>query len=127
MFRRFLRFFARRRFISCIGRITSYGYPGDTTPDSNSTNAIGAWDNKLSDGKSLAVSRDIEEVFSSVDIYPKQKIRLVLDKGDTIDVTWDDRTAKFYKGKPLVSRFDLYCAHAPSPLVDRKVLGFEII
>ena len=97
-----------------IGFITTYGYPKDTTPDRNSANGIGAWDNKLSE-TSMAVSRDIEAIFRAAGIKPMSKVALVLADGTTVTKTWDDRTAKTYKGKPLVGRFDFYSPSGKNP------------
>jgi hypothetical protein len=107
-----------------IGVVTTYGYKGDTTPDRNSANGIGAWDNKLS-LNSLAVSRDIEAQFRAAGIKPKGKVFLVLVNGTSTQRTWDDRTAKAYKGKPLVGRFDFYCPSGKNPLEGLGVLSFS--
>jgi len=106
-----------------IGVVTTYGYKGDTTPDRNSANGIGAWDNKLSE-TSLAVSRDIEAQFRAAGIFPKSKVSLLLDNGQTIVKTWDDRTAKAYKGKALTGRFDFYSPSRDNTFENLKVLSF---
>lgn len=107
-----------------IGFITTYGYKGDTTPDRNSANGIGAWDNKLSE-TSMAVSRDIEAKFRAAGIKPRSKVSLLLDNGQILVKTWDDRTAKSYRGKPLIGRFDFYCSSGKNPCEGRKVLTAE--
>ena len=120
-----LRSFFMPPFLPITGRVTSYGYPGDSTPDSNSFAAIGAWDNPLVTGHSLAVSRDIETIFRSSGIVPRSELDLQLEGGTVIRVAWDDRTAKEYAGLPLVDRFDIFSATRPSVLVDAKVVGFR--
>ena len=112
-------------FIPFSGRITAYGYPADSTPDSNSAAGIGAWDNHLVDGYSLAVSRDVEASFRAAGIAPMQTVELYLKTGDEITLCWDDRTAANYDGRPLTGRFDIYCAKHPSALVDTGVVGFR--
>lgn len=112
-------------FIDIEGRITSYGYPADTTPDTNSRNAIGAWANHLVDGVSLAVSRDVEHEFRQAGIVPKDAIEIELAGGTVLSLHWDDRTAAQYNGHALTGRFDLYCKSAPSVLNDRRVIGFR--
>ena len=112
-------------FVPFAGRITAYGYPGDTTPDSNSAAAIGAWDNKLVDCYSLAVSRDVEAAFHLAGIRPLDAVKIYLKTGDILTLAWDDRTGESYGGHPLTGRFDLYCARKPSVLVDSVVTGFR--
>jgi len=108
---------------TCIGFVTTYGYPKDTTPDRNSTNGIGAWDNKLSE-TSMAVSRDIEAMFRKARIKPLSKLSLVLSDGTTVTRTWDDRTAKRYKGRPLIGRFDFYYPSRQNPNEGKNVISF---
>ena len=109
---------------SYIGFVTTYGYPKDTTPDRNSTNGIGAWDNKLTE-TSMAVSRDIEALFRAAGIKPKSRISLLLENGTSVVKTWDDRTAKSYKGRPLVGRFDFYCASGRNIFEGQKIVAFN--
>jgi hypothetical protein len=107
-----------------LGVVTTYGYKGDSTPDTDSSNGIGAWDNKLS-LSSIAVSRDIEAQFRAAGIKPKGKVLLVLDNGETLIKTWDDRTARAFNGKPLTGRFDFYCPSGKNPLEGIGVLSFR--
>jgi len=112
-------------FVPFAGRITAYGYPGDSTPDSNSAEAIGAWNNTLVDCYSLAVSRDVEAAFHEAGIHPLDAVQVCLKTGDILTLCWADRTAASYGGQPLTGRFDLYCAKKPSVLVDSAVVGFR--
>lgn len=112
-------------FVAFSGRITAYGYPGDSTPDSNSNAAIGAWDNRLVDGYSVAVSRDVERAFRAAGIDPEDELTVYLKSGKELSLRWDDRTAASYNGKPLTGRFDIYCAKSPTELVDAQVIGFR--
>ncbi len=107
-----------------IGRVTIYGYKDDTTPDSNSLAGIGAWDNLLSPS-SLAISRDIEARFRAAGIKPGDWVRLLLDNGSAVTKTWDDRTAKSYRGKLLTGRFDFYEPAGRSVLDGHGVLSFR--
>lgn len=112
--------------MTSIGFITTYGYKGDTTPDRNSANGIGAWDNKLSN-TSMAVSRDIEATLRAANIKPRSKVSLLLEDGTTLIKTWDDRTAKSYKGRPLVARFDFYCPSGCNEHEGKKILSLRKI
>lgn len=112
-------------FIPFQGRITAYGYPGDSTPDSNSAAGIGAWDNQLVDGYSLAISRDIEAAFTKAGISPKAEVTVYLKSGKELTLRWDDRTARKYNGETLTGRFDLYCKKKPTALVDSVIIGFR--
>jgi len=102
--------------------ITTYGYQGDTTPDTNSANGIGAWDNRLGP-LFLAVSRDVEALFVKAGIKPRALVVIRLASGREITKHWDDRTAKSYKGKPLTGRFDFYCPDGKNPWEGEKVVG----
>ena len=107
-----------------IGFITTYGYPKDTTPDKNSANGIGSWDNKLTE-TSMAVSRDIEAKFREAGITPMSKVALLLADGTQVTKTWDDRTAKSYKGRPLLGRFDFYCPSGKNKFEGLQILAFN--
>jgi len=107
-----------------IGFVTTYGYPRDTTPDRNSANGVGAWDNELTE-TSMAVSRDIEALFKSAGIAPKSKVSLILADGTSLIKTWDDRTAKTYKGRLLVGRFDFYCPSGRNPFEGQRVVSIS--
>ncbi|MDB6133748.1 MAG: hypothetical protein JWM59_1991 [Verrucomicrobiales bacterium] len=120
------------------GRITSYGYPGDSTPDSNSKVGIGAWvpdaeAEKIRRGESspfklkpgdLAVSPDIEAAFERANIQPGDWVTLTYKDGSTHTGRWMDRTAKEYEGKKLTKRFDLYSPGGKSPRDDTPVVSF---
>ena len=121
-----------------IGVFTSYGYKGDTTPDSNSLAGIGAWagDKEQADIKAgkmtpnrlrkndLAVSRDIERQFEEAGIKPHDTVTVELDDGTTITSRWMDRTAEEYNGKKLTGRFDFYSPEGANPLNGKKVVGW---
>ena len=112
-------------FVPFAGRITAYGYPEDSTPDSASAAGIGAWDNQLVDCYSLAVSRDVEAAFHAAGIRPLDAVEIYLKTGDVLTLCWADRTAESYDGKPLTGRYDIYCSKRPSVLVDSVVTGFR--
>lgn len=117
-------------FIPVSGRITSYGYAEDSTPDWNSAHAIGAWNNRLDPYKSLAVSPDIESVFRSVGISPKQAVEIQCANGDVLSLVWADRTANDAQAKqiglkPLRGRFDIYSPSGKCAHNDRAVTGFR--
>ena len=112
-------------FAPIAGRITSYGYAGDSTPDTNSEHAIGAWANHLEEGLSLAISRDVEQQFRYFGVTPKSLVDVMLANGIVLTLLWDDRTAAEYAGKPLTGRFDLFSPSGPSRYTDCKVIGFR--
>lgn len=108
-----------------LGRITRYGYRNDETPDSLTEAGWGAWGNRLRIG-SLAVSRDVESLFKQAGVKPRGAVELILSNGQTLTLTWDDRTARSYKGKPLTGRFDIYCPNDEREALDGvSVIGFK--
>ena len=126
----------RREFRATNGRVTSYGYQEDTTPDANSSAGIGAWvsdeeadriragedtPNKLRAGD-LAVSPDIEEQFRSAGISPGDPVTMRLDDGTEIAGRWMDRT-----DESLTGRFDLYSPEGVNPLDGRDVVGWSAV
>ena len=129
----------RRASRATAGRVTSYGYANDSTPDANSSAGIVAWvsdeeaariragedtPNKLRPGD-LAVSRDIEAQFRDVGISPGEPVSLRLDDGTEISGRWMDRTAEEYDGRALTGRFDIYSPAGANLLNDRQVVGFS--
>jgi hypothetical protein len=105
-------------------RITSYAYRNDETPDTNSSNGIGAWvpddeqkkiergedsPYKLKEGD-LAVSRDVEARMRRAGIRPGDDVELQLKDGSSVLTRWMDRTAATYDGKTVTGRFDFYRA-----------------
>lgn len=117
-------------FIPITGRITSYGYPHDTTPDNASLGKgkykvpTGAWLNPLR-STSMAISRDVEAAFAKAGIEPKGRVDILLKCGAILKLTWDDRTARSYKGKALTGRFDLYSPVKEHMLDGMPVTGFR--
>jgi hypothetical protein len=109
---------------SALGKVTSYGYKGDSTPDTNSAAGIGSQNNKL-DHSSLAVSPDIEERMKAAGIKQGDKVALKLADGSVVTKTLADRTAKEYKGKPLTGRFDFYSPEGLHPQDGVAVTGFS--
>lgn len=124
----------RREFRAVDGKVTSYGFASDETPDANSAAGIGAWvsdeeqariragedtPNKLRAGD-LAVSRDIEEQFRRAGIKPGDTVTVRLDDGTERQARWMDRTAADLSG-----RFDFYSPDGLDPLDGRAVLGFS--
>lgn len=108
---------------SVMGKVTSYGYSNDETPDSNTQagkSAIG----KLSPD-SLAVSPDVEAKMAQSGIKIGDKVELKLADGSTVTRIWDDRTAKAYKGKPLKGRFDFYSPNGIADQEGTQVVGFS--
>jgi hypothetical protein len=81
-------------------RITRYGYAGDPTPDTNSANGIGAWDNKLVAGQSLALSPDLVAEYN---LQRFQAITVTLANGQTITGVYADKTSD-----ALTGRVDVY-------------------
>ena len=106
-----------------LGKVTSYGYKNDETPDSLTKagkSAIG----KLSPS-SLAVSPDVESKLTQSGIQIGDKVQLHLADGSSVVRTWDDRTAKQYKGKSLTGRFDFYSPNVKADQEGTHVVGFS--
>lgn len=100
------------------GKLTSFAYPGDETPDKNSSAGIGAFtdpgkpETKLKPGD-IAVSPDIELQLHDAGISPLDAIKIKLADGTEHVGRWADRTmqdaeARKKFGKPLRGRFDIY-------------------
>ena len=85
---------------SYIVHATHYGYPGDSTPDSNSANGIGAWNNKLTDGISIALTPDLEQRFGA---KPGEDFVFTDRNGKQWPFKFGDRTDKNLRG-----RIDVY-------------------
>ncbi len=114
---------------SAMGKVTSYGYQGDSTSDKNSQAGIGSQNNKL-DHTSLAVSPDIEAKMKAQGIKQGDQVALKLSDGSTVTKTLSDRTmqdAQAVKkfGKPLRGRFDFYSPDGVHPQDGIAVQGFS--
>ena len=107
-------------FFATSGRITSYGYKGDSTPDTNSEHAIGAWDNHLQSGLSLAVSPDIEQQFKHLGVAKQTLVDIILKNGIVLTLRWDDRTSSKLSG-----RFDLFSPGGLSRYDGLSVIGIR--
>lgn len=117
-------------FTEFSGHITSYGYKGDSTPDWNSSHAIGAWDNKLTPYKSLAVSPDVETAFRAAGIAPLDAVEVQCGNGDVLSLIWGDRTATDAQAKkiglqPLRGRFDIFSPNGKAAHDGQCVTGFR--
>ena len=82
--------------------VSHYGYAGDSTSDPNSANGIGAWNNKLVAGQSLALTPDL-----SAGLSPHQAVTVQLANGSTLSGYYDDNVPANYNGVTL-SRVDVY-------------------
>lgn len=129
---------------AAAGKVTSYGYPKDATPDSNSAKGIGAFvpeseadkikrgeasDYKLRDGD-LAVSPDVEANLRASGVKPGESIMVKLANGEVRRVRWMDRTANDEQAKalglsPLRGRFDFYSPSGKHGLDGVSVIGWE--
>jgi hypothetical protein len=101
------------------GKITKYGYekPGDADYDSNSARGIGAADNQLTPGESIALSPDLEK---STGAKIGDKVVVTLSNGDKMVKRFDDRTSKRLKG-----RVDIYSPDGNQPLDGLRVAKVE--
>jgi hypothetical protein len=116
------------------GRVTSYGYPNDETPDTYSSMGIGSFSGqeairaaKRGDSHpmqlqagDIAVSPDKERELRAAGIRPGDEIELTYSDGRTHRGRWMDRTSKRLRG-----RWDLYTPGGPSPLNDTPVTSFR--
>lgn len=96
--------------VSPAGKITKYGYekPGQADYDSNSARGIGAADNQLTPGESVALSPDLEQ---STGAKIGDKVVVTLSNGQRMVKRFDDRTSKRLKG-----RVDIYSPDGNQPL-----------
>jgi hypothetical protein len=101
------------------GKITKYGYekPGEKDYDSNSARGIGAADNQLTPGESVALSPDLEK---STGAKIGDKVVVTLSNGEKMVKRFDDRTSKRLKG-----RVDIYSPDGNQPLDGVKVAKVE--
>jgi len=112
------------------GVVTSYGYPGDSTPDTNSEHAIGAWNNTLIPYKSLAISPDVETAFRDAGIDPLDPVEVQCANGDILSLSWGDKTASDAKARqlglaPLRGRFDIFSPRGKAAHDGQRVIGFR--
>lgn len=111
-------------------KITRYGYPGDRWSDTNSSNAIGCYDNKL-DENSLAISPDVKALFLDAGIKLGHYVHLYFSPTHYITRRWDDLTANDAQAKklglpPLRGRLDIFCPKDQYKDLDGKsVIGFQ--
>jgi hypothetical protein len=101
------------------GKITKYGYekPGEKDYDPNSARGIGAEDNKLTPGESVALSPDLEK---STGAKIGDKVVVTLANGEKMVKRFDDRTSKRLKG-----RVDIYSPDGNQPLDGVRVAKVE--
>lgn len=104
---------------SAAGKITKYGYeqPGQPDYDSNSARGIGAADNQLVPGESVALSPDLEK---STGAKIGDKVVVTLANGEKMVKRFDDRTSKRLKG-----RVDIYSPDGNQPLDGVQVAKVE--
>jgi hypothetical protein len=117
-------------FSTPIGRVTSYGYKGDTTPDANSSAGIGAFTKHLIAGQSFGTSYDIEQKLRDAGIKPNDKVELTLSNGEKVVKIWHDRGATPEQARKMrlrnySGRFDFYSPNGPDKLSDMAVVGFR--
>lgn len=117
-------------FSTPIGRVTSYGYKGDTTPDTNSSAGIGAFTKHLIAGQSFGTSYDIEQKLRDSGIKPNDKVELTLSNGEKVVKIWHDRGATPEQARKLglrnySGRFDFYSPDGPDKRSDLAVVGFK--
>jgi hypothetical protein len=105
--------------VSPAGKITKYGYekPGEKDYDSNSARGIGAADNQLTPGESVALSPDLEK---STGAKIGDKVVVTLSNGEKMVKRFDDRTSKRLKG-----RVDIYSPDGNQPLDGVRVAKVE--
>ena len=113
-------------------RITSYGYPDDETPDTNSANGIGSHTTEA-DAKGardaptrlrpgdIAVSPDVERELTAAGVKPREEITVQLADGSTHRGRWMDRTRS-----DLTGRIDLYSPDAKDTRSGARVVGWSL-
>jgi hypothetical protein len=119
--------------VSPAGKITKYGYEkqGDADYDSNSARGIGAEDNQLTPGESVALSPDLEKS-TGAKIGDKVAITIIDKNGNPkrLVKNFDDRTMQDEQaikkfGKPLRGRVDIYSPDGKQPLDGVRVAKVE--
>ena len=125
-------------------KVTSYGYPNDSTPDANSSAGIGAFvpdaeQAKIKAGQpssfrlkegDIAVSPDVEAQFRAAGVEPGGDVMVTLKNGEKRRVRWMDRTANDATAaklglKPLRGRFDFYSPNGKHSLDGMAVTAWE--
>jgi hypothetical protein len=115
------------------GKITKYGYekPGDKDYDSKSARGIGAEDNQLTPGESVALSPDLEKS-TGAKIGDKVAITIIDKDGNPqrLVKNFDDRTMQDKQaikkfGQPLRGRVDIYSPDGNQPLDGVRVAKVE--
>ncbi len=114
--------------IPISGKVTSYGYPDDSTSDSQTANGKSAIGKLTPD--SLAVSPDVEQKMKDQGIKIGDPVTLHLADGTTVNRTWDDRTASDAQArklglKPLRGRFDFNSPAGLHPKDGVAVVGIS--
>jgi hypothetical protein len=111
--------------------VTSYGYPGDTTPDKNSSAGIGAFTRHLT-RDSFGTSYDVEEKLRQAGVKPGEKVDFKLSNGQVMTKIWHDRGATPEQARRMGlrnynGRVDLYSPDSPHELAKQgvKVVGFK--
>jgi hypothetical protein len=111
--------------------VTSYGYPGDTTPDANSSAGIGAFTKHLT-RDSFGTSYDVEDKLRQAGVKPGDKVDFKLSNGQVVTKIWHDRGATPEQARRMglrnyYGRVDLYSPDAPHELAKQgvKVVGFK--
>jgi len=111
--------------------VTSYGYPGDTTPDKNSSAGIGAFTKHLT-RDSFGTSYDVEEKLRQAGVKPGEKVNFKLSNGQVVTKVWHDRGATPEQARKMglrnyYGRVDLYSPDSPHELAKQgvKVIAFK--
>jgi hypothetical protein len=111
--------------------VTSYGYPGDSTPDDNSKAGIGAFTKHLT-RDSFGTSYDVEDKLRQAGVKPGDKVDFKLSNGQVVTKIWHDRGATPEQARRMglrnyYGRVDLYSPDAPHELAKQgvKVVGFK--
>ena len=96
-------------------QITHYGYPGDLTPDSNSSQGIGAFSfdsapgslNSIGALRAVALSPDVAQQYK---LQPGQSFNVQVAGGQTISLVYADVVPSVnpYTGQPETGRIDVF-------------------
>lgn len=86
-------------------KLSNYGYPSDTTPDSNSANGIGHSNNKLIAGESAAISKSLAD---RLKLKHGDKVKIETTKGDFTVFYHDTVPATDSRTGDLPETIDIY-------------------
>jgi hypothetical protein len=90
--------------VNTTTHFTRYGYPGDSTPDTNSENGIGNHSNQLVPGQSVAISNKLAQQYG---LQVGQSVQFTTSSGQTYTGTYDDTVPDGVYKNPTTGQISL--------------------